>query len=905
MKIHDLIEKRIEKVGQHLNKEKQIMHINKGKEKMVMERGSDHNPFQATFDESSDHNPFQVTSNESSDDTLNSSSEDTCSSDCIWEQKKLLKTDIASVQLLEFCAAASSYRRGKAICFLVFLDTRIKSRKYTSNMSFTLGYTETADNVKILHSCNDYAHDDSNFYGCAGLRLAFDPTKSPDYKVVHARSNSCEIVIQIYSSEIGNWIMCREWFTDYIGSSEFSIYKMTKGVLCGRLKREDDSFLVMNLSGMVVQYNLISKTVREIYDMRSNEVADDYFHSVIPRFAMYDMGYKKLDHKMTTSVVNTSVFKGFFEKQKLTGPNFIDWYRKLRIVLSVEDMLNYLEHLIPAAPVPAQAGQQVAPEALAAHAAWVKGSKNIDGLMLITMELEIQRKLENLGAYEMLQELKTLSAQQAEQELLQTMREFHSCTQEEGQSVSSYVLKMKRYIDDLERLGHPMTTGLGVSLILISLRKEFDGFVQNYNMHIMEKTINELHAMLKLHKQTLPKNNAPTLHAMRAGKVQKGINKHKKSSMYAFSNKRAKSNMVSALLWHCRLGHISKKCNEKLQQDGLLNSTDLRTFEKCVPCMSGKMARKPYSHQVERAKDLLGLLHTNHKHEVFETFKVFQKEVENQLEIDEPQNDIIAIRRSTRTRHALYRMCLYIDAEVHELRDLGEPANYKAALLDPESDRWLNAMNVEMQSMKYNKVWDLVDLHPNDKTVGSKWLFKKKTDMDGAVHTYKAHIRAIRILIAIVAFYVYEIWKMDVKTSFLNGYLSKEIYMEQPEDFVNLKYLNRTGYVFVLNEGAVDWKSAKQSIFATSSVEADYIAAFDASKEAFWVRKFIFGLGVVVTIEEPIIHYLREVIEYGNVKSEKVHTDDNLADPFTKALAFPKYSEHTKNIGMLPASSLM
>ncbi|GKE46987.1 hypothetical protein Tco_1478245, partial [Tanacetum coccineum] len=36
----------------------------------------------------------------------------------------------------------------------------------------------------------DYAHDDSNFYGCAGLRLAFDPTKSPDYKVVHAGSNS-------------------------------------------------------------------------------------------------------------------------------------------------------------------------------------------------------------------------------------------------------------------------------------------------------------------------------------------------------------------------------------------------------------------------------------------------------------------------------------------------------------------------------------------------------------------------------------------------------------------------------------------------------------------------------------------------------------------------------------------
>ncbi|GKA61297.1 hypothetical protein Tco_0760704, partial [Tanacetum coccineum] len=65
-------------------------------------------------------------------------------------------------------------------------------------------------------------------------------------------------------------------------------------------------------------------------------------------------------------------------------------------------------------------------------------------------------------------------------------------------------------------------------------------------------------------------------------------------------------------------------------------------------------------------------------------------------------------------------MCLYIDAEEHELGDLGEPANYKAALLDPESDKWLNAMNVEMQSMKDNEVWDLVDLPPNGKIIGSK-----------------------------------------------------------------------------------------------------------------------------------------------------------------------------------------
>ncbi|GKA48972.1 retrotransposon protein, putative, ty1-copia subclass [Tanacetum coccineum] len=187
---------------------------------------------------------------------------------------------------------------------------------------------------------------------------------------------------------------------------------------------------------------------------------------------------------------------------------------------------------------------------------------------------------------------------------------------------------------------------------------------------------------------------------------------------------------------------------------------------------------------------------------------------EDDLEMDEPQSDIIPIRRSIRTRRPTYHMCLYIDAEEHELGDLSEPTNYKAVLLDPESDKWLNAMNVEMQSMKDNEVWVLVELPPNGKTIGSKWLFKKKTNMDGVVHTYKARlvakgytqtpgidyeetfspvadIRAIRILIAIAAYYDYEIWQMDVKTAFLNGYLNEEVYMEQPEGFVNPKYPNR------------------------------------------------------------------------------------------------------------------
>ncbi|GJY58277.1 retrotransposon protein, putative, ty1-copia subclass [Tanacetum coccineum] len=86
--------------------------------------------------------------------------------------------------------------------------------------------------------------------------------------------------------------------------------------------------------------------------------------------------------------------------------------------------------------------------------------------------------------------------------------------------------------------------------------------------------------------------------------------------------------------------------------------------------------------------------------------------------------------------------------------------------------------------------------------------------MDGNVHTFKAHlvakgftqtyevdyeetffpvadIRAIRIILAIVAFYDYEIWQMDVKTAFLNGHLSEDVYMVQPEGVVDPKHPNK------------------------------------------------------------------------------------------------------------------
>ncbi|GJY56427.1 hypothetical protein Tco_0455542 [Tanacetum coccineum] len=153
-----------------------------------------------------------------------------------------------------------------------------------------------------------------------------------------------------------------------------------------------------------------------------------------------------------------------------------------------------------------------------------------------------------------------------------------------------------------------------------------------------------------------------------------------------------------------------------------------------------------------------------------------------------------------------------------------------------------------------------------------------------------------------------------------------------------LKYLRNTKDMFldtslILNGGAVDWKSSKQSTTAMYATEAEYIVASEAAIEAVWIRKFISGLGVVPTINEPIkmfcdnsaillianelgvqkgvrhyhrrYHYVRECIELGEINLLKVHTVNNLADPFTKVLSKGKLTQHARSMGFRLASSFM
>ena len=76
------------------------------------------------------------------------------------------------------------------------------------------------------------------------------------------------------------------------------------------------------------------------------------------------------------------------------------------------------------------------------------------------------------------------------------------------------------------------------------------------------------------------------------------------------------------------------------------------------------------------------------------------------------------------------------------LSDDVEPKTVKQALSSPASKEWSVAMQDEMESMRINHVWDLVDLPPGRKTIGNKWVLKVKRKVNDSIERYKARMVA-------------------------------------------------------------------------------------------------------------------------------------------------------------------
>jgi hypothetical protein len=124
-----------------------------------------------------------------------------------------------------------------------------------------------------------------------------------------------------------------------------------------------------------------------------------------------------------------------------------------------------------------------------------------------------------------------------------------------------------------------------------------------------------------------------------------------------------------------------------------------------------------------------------------------------------------------------------------------------------DASKWEAAMQEEYASLMANGTWELVPLPKDRKSVGCKWVFRTKRDASGHIVRHKARLVAkgysqvegvdfnetfapvakfstIRCMLAIGSAMDLEIHQMDVKIAFLNGELEEDIYMDQPQRFV-------------------------------------------------------------------------------------------------------------------------
>ncbi|PKI34410.1 hypothetical protein CRG98_045199 [Punica granatum] len=243
-----------------------------------------------------------------------------------------------------------------------------------------------------------------------------------------------------------------------------------------------------------------------------------------------------------------------------------------------------------------------------------------------------------------------------------------------------------------------------------------------------------------------------------------------------------------------------------------------------------------------------------------------------------------------------------------------EPTTYAEAVTDPYSEKWLDVMRSEMEFMYTNQVWTLVDPPEGVKPIGCKWVFKKKTDMDGNVITFKgrlvakgfkqvdgvdydetfspvAMLKSIRILLSVKTWLGMCFSMKDLgEATYMLGIkicrdrsrrvlgLSQSAYVDKviwrfsmqdskkgslpmlhgislskarsPSTQEERDRMNRIPYASVI--GSI---ISKQETVADSTTEAEYLTAFNATTEAVWIKTFVTELAIVPHIADPVELY--------------------------------------------------
>ncbi|GJU22070.1 putative ribonuclease H-like domain-containing protein [Tanacetum coccineum] len=173
---------------------------------------------------------------------------------------------------------------------------------------------------------------------------------------------------------------------------------------------------------------------------------------------------------------------------------------------------------------------------------------------------------------------------------------------------------------------------------------------------------------------------------------------------------------------------------------------------------------------------------------------------------DQHQALLSFIYKQNRTNHKDQQTCLFACFLSQE-----EPKKVSQALAD---ESWVEAMQEELLQFKLQDVWVLCDLPDGKRVIGTKWVFRNKRDERGTIIKNKARlvaqgyrqeegvdydevfapvarIEAIRLFLAFASFMGFTVYQMDVKSAFLYGNITEEVYVKQPPGFEDPSHPNK------------------------------------------------------------------------------------------------------------------
>ncbi|UYV75574.1 hypothetical protein LAZ67_13000650, partial [Cordylochernes scorpioides] len=264
---------------------------------------------------------------------------------------------------------------------------------------------------------------------------------------------------------------------------------------------------------------------------------------------------------------------------------------------------------------------------------------------------------------------------------------------------------------------------------------------------------------------------------------------------------------------------------------------------------------------------------------------------------------VVTQRRSTRPTKGIPPIRNDYMLYKTEAQDIQTPTSYSEVLQLPkiEREKWLQAMNEELNSLEKNNVWELTPLPKDKKIIGCKWTYKQKLNSKGEIERYKARLVAkgfnqkfgrdyeetfapivkhstIRDFLAASVYKGMQVIHLDVKTAFLHGDLDKELYMELPEG-LHTKQTNKVcklkKAIYGLKQAGRSWNTKIASTLIKNNFKQSIVdpCLFTKNEENH-------SIYLILYVDDMLLASDSEIIIQNTVKTlEKEFEIKNLGDP--------------------------